>query len=191
MSLINFKSLVNESDSVFAENRLLKVGFGVLLICTMFNTVAIQRMDNKRQTHIVPVGTGLTYEFTNGVAGHTYLVRMARFIIDLRGNITAGNVDENFELLLTLYSEEKYGEARDYYKKIAEDVKRYNSVSYQVRINPGTAIKNVDNKYLYIEAVKKQIVGNSITSTTPLKYKISYRIREGLFQLTDLKELKP
>ena len=191
MSLLNFKSLMNDSDSVFAENKLLKLGFIVLLICTLLNTVSIQRMDDKKQTHIIPLGTGMTYEFTNGSANDLYLKQMVRVIIGLRGNITSGNVEENFELLLSMYSEAAFGSAREYYKNLAEETKRYASVSYQVVIDGGKPYKIIDNSVIYVDALKKRIVGNSVASKTPLKYKITYEIRDGRFLINDLKELKP
>jgi conjugal transfer pilus assembly protein TraE len=177
------------SSNAFAENTLLKACFIVMLLATVINTVSMMRIIKNTRTIIIPAGLGFEFEIAGDSANDIYLKRMARYLVELKGNVTAANATEKFNELLSLTHPSRYGALRDQWMRQAQQLKQYPSISYYVTIDENKPIKVVANKTLYVHASKQRIVGQEIARKTPLQYRIDFMIEDGRFWLLNIQEL--
>lgn len=177
------------SSNAFAENKLLKVCCVLTLLATVINTVNMIHLAKNKHTIIIPAGLGFEMEISGDHANDLYLQRMARYLIELKGNISAANVENKTNELLIMVHASQYGLLRDRWIKEAEQIKKYPALSYVVTLKENKPITVENGRRLYIHADKQRIIGQKIARRTPLQYRIDFIIENGRFWLRDIQEI--
>jgi len=182
------KTFLQDSSNIYAENRLLRWGFVMVLMATVYNSYAITKITNRVQTHVIPVGGQGNFVISGSTASDDYLVAMGRYICHMSGDLTASTARQQLTELLSLFHETTYGEYRDRFQKIADGIERYASVSFDVQWSGEKKIK-VTKDTITIPIIKKRIVGDTVKEKQQMSMEIQYVIEEGRFYLITLKEI--
>ena len=183
-----FSQYLQKSSNVFAENKTLRLMFAAILAVVLMNTVAIQRIKSHTQTFLVPMGYSVEYAFTGATPSENYLRDIGLFIIQMAGDISAANAQQQFEDILAIWHPSTAAEYRKRFMAISKELKKYPSTSYDVIWNASQPITLKPGE-IRIQAAKKKIVGKAVTATTSLEYKIEYRFESGRFSIVHLKEI--
>lgn len=178
---------MQQASNVFAENRLLKIGFGVLLLMTVINSVIMFQLKDRQQTHIVPVGGQGNFVLAGNTASDDYLKAMAQYIVLMQGNVSPATAKQQFSELLSLYHPSVYGEAREHYKALSQRLEHYKSISYAVSIQGKQPVLLKPGE-IQVSALRKRIVSKQITHQEPLVYHIHYQIEQGRFWIKQVEE---
>ncbi len=177
---MKFDRFKQRSSNLFAENRLLKFGFLMLLAISAYNATAISNVNKNQRTIIVPVGAAGKLEVTGDTASDDYLRWMARYMINLVGNYTAPNVRNQFEELTKLYAPEVYNEAHDYFMSLADQIEKYPTVASMVVWIGNDALKTTKG-VMYVTTDRHRIVDGVTTRVDRVVYEVRYEIRSGQF----------
>lgn len=183
-----FSQYLQKSSNVFAENKTLRFMFAAILGVVLMNTVSIQRIKDHTQTILIPMGYSVEYSFTGSTPSENYLRDIGLFVIQMAGDISAANASQQFEDILAIWHPSTATEYRKRFMAIARELEKYPSTSYDVVWNASQPIMFKPGE-IRIHAAKKKIVGDSITATTTLEYKIEYTLESGRFSIVHLKEI--
>jgi conjugal transfer pilus assembly protein TraE len=183
-----FSQYLQKSSNVFAENKTLRFMFAAILGLVLMNTVSIQRIKDHTQTILIPMGYSVEYSFTGNTPSENYLRDIGLFIIQMAGDISAANAEQQFEDILAIWHPSTATEYRKRFMAISKELKKYPSTSYDVVWNASRAIAFKPGE-IRIQAAKRKIVGDTITATTTLEYKIEYTLESGKFSIVHLKEI--
>jgi len=182
MKLDHFKQ---QTSNLFAENRLLKIGFLILLIISGYNATALSGVGKNMRTVIVPIGAAGHLEVTGDTASDDYLLHMARYITGLIGNYSAPNARVQFQELLKLYAPEKLGEANDYFMNLADKIEKYPTVASMVLWDGKDALKTPKDM-LQITTTRHRIVEGVTTEVDHVVYEVKYELRNGRFVILSI-----
>ena len=179
---------LQNSSNVYAENRLLKMGVGAMLLFGLFNAVAIQRLENHIQTHIIPVGTATSFVLTGDSANDEYLMAMARYVIHMVGDVTPANARGQYYELLKLWDSSTYSKYKDQFDKMLRSLESYPSVSYQIIWDSSEGVK-LGKGTMRKRVTKRKMVGDTVVGKTVLDYEIQYKIEHGAFKILNISEI--
>lgn len=182
---MKFELFKQQTSNLFAENRLLKFGFVVLLMISGYNATAIRNVQKDVRTVIVPVGASGTLEVAGASASDDYLLSMARYVTNMVGNYTATSARDQFEELLKLFAPETYGEARDHFMSLADKIEKYPTIASMMVWEGKTALKAADG-VMQIGTQKHRLVEGKTTKTDRVVYEIRYEIRNGRFYILSI-----
>lgn len=188
MSKIYFNKYIQLTSNAFSENKLLKSCFIAMLMISFINSIFIHNAINREKTIIIPAGFEFAFEISKNKANDLYYKQMARYLINLRGSVDSGNINNKFSELLTFVHPTCFGKLKEELTNIAKEYEKYTSISHNVIMQENILIKVVDNKSMIVQGIKERIVGDAITKKTPVEYKIDFKIEEGRFWLLDIKE---
>lgn len=180
---------IDPKSNLWAENRLMKVGFIVLLITTCINSVEIRQARKEARTHWMPITAYGDMWVTSDSASDDYLIAMAKLTTHLLSDINAGTVDGNFDTLLKLIDPSRHADFQEILKSAADELKKYPNVGYSLEWNATIPVE-IKGNTMIIAVQRKKNVGRSITSVDPLKYELDFDIRGGRFWINDIREMK-
>lgn len=178
---------LQDSSNVFAQNRLLKLGVGIIACVTLWNGYVINNLKDTIRTEIVPPYSEKKWVITGNDANDDYLADMARYIVQSLGTWNPGSVRVQLNQLLRYIHPEVYPKYRDQFKSIADRAERYASVSFALQWDPGQAIVRQDNT-LKLYAVRRRIAGNQVSRSEKVEYVIQFVIESGRFWVMDIAE---
>lgn len=181
------KLFLQKSSNLFAENRLLKMGFVCVLAITIINWYDNKSARDEIRTLIIPAGSGGNIEIGYGTASNDYLINMARLIIHLSGDYTASTARTQFEELLKLFAPETMGEAQKRFMDEAKEIERFSSVASTVYWAGDNAMQVTANT-ITVRAVKVRYINGNAVRSENMKYKIAYVIRAGRFYILSFEE---
>ncbi len=178
---------LQDSSNVFAQNRLLKLGVGIIACVTLWNGYVINNLKDTIRTEILPPYSEKKWVITGNDANDDYLADMARHIVQSLGTWNPGSVRIQLNQLLRYIHPDAYPKYRDQFKRIADRAERYASVSFAVQWDPGQAIVRHGNS-LKLYVVRRRIAGNQVSRTEKVEYVIQFVIESGRFWVTDIFE---
>jgi conjugal transfer pilus assembly protein TraE len=182
------KPYIHESSNIFAENKLLRfLFFGILCVCLM-NTYSIQKIGENNQTIITPPGQSTNYRFIGGSPDETYLRDMFLYSISLATSYSAANVDEKLVILKSLWAQKDYEKFEEILKKNADDIKRFNQISYNTVWDASKPL-TIEGNSITGTFIKKKVVSTKVAAQTTLQYKLRYKINSSRFEIIDIKEI--
>lgn len=181
------KGFIQNESNVFAENRMLKIGFFVLVVVTIWNGYAIHNLEDNIRTVILPPFTDKEWVVTGNDAEDDYIADLGLHIVQQVGTWHPGSVREQLNQVLKMVHPDSYPKYRDEFKEVADRASRYASVSFAVQWDPGQAIERKENT-LSIHAVRRRITGDTISRTEPVNYVIHFSIEAGRFWIRDISE---
>lgn len=186
MAVLNL--FLQRYSNVFAENKLLKFGFLIMLIATVANSIALYRLVTVQRTIVIPAGVGCEFELTGNSASPVYLKQMARYLLDLRANVSAATARVKFNELLNLVPSKHYGPLKEGLMKLADDFEKHHCISQYIVIDEKSPIMVMNQKNLSVKANKIRVAGKEIVRTVQVCYRIEYSIQQGRFQLLSIVE---
>lgn len=178
---------LQDSSNVFAQNRLLKLGVGIIACVTLWNGYVINNLKDSIRTQVLPPYSEKKWVITDSDANDDYLADMARHIVQSLGTWNPGSVRVQLNHLLRYIHPEAYPKYRDRFKRIADRAERYASVSFAVQWDPGQAIVR-DGNTLKLHGVRRRITGSQVSRTEKVEYLIQFVIESGRFWVTDIAE---
>ncbi len=175
------------SSNLFAENKLLKFGFVVLLLIVVSNWQAINTSIDKHRTIIVPIGASGDLWVTGDDASDNYLRHMARYISSMVGNYTASSARYQFEELLSLYSPSTYAEAKTGFEKLSDDIERYPTVSSRATwLGRIPLFIDGPRKKMTIKIMKDRLVNGDVTRSVETDVVVDFYIADGRFWIKSI-----
>lgn len=176
--------------NVFAENRLLKIGFGALLIMSIGNWHAINSAVDNQRVVIVPVSSTGELWISGGEASLPYLRQMARYLTGMVLNYTAATARAQFEEILTLYTPGSYATAKVSFEKLSDQIERHPTVSSRATWVTNQPLKiDEKNEILSISVMKERIVSGDVTQSERRIIEIDYDIVDGRFVIESIQEI--
>lgn len=183
---MNIDLFKQRSSNLFTENKLLKLGFIVVLAITMLNWYGVKSARDDVRTIILAPGSGGHLEVGNASASNDYLISMARYIIHLNGDYTASSARVQFEELLKLFAPEAYGEAVKRYMDEAKEIERFATVASNTYWADDAVTFQANT--IQVRAVKVRYINGNAVRSEGMRYKISYEIRAGRFYVVAFEE---
>ena len=122
MARINY--FINKESNLFAENRLLKFGFVLLLIITLINSVSISQLDDNIRTHVVPIGGEGNFILSGNTGSDDYLRAMMQYVVHMMGNINASTAKSQLADLLEHFHGDVYGKYKEEFRQMSEAAER-------------------------------------------------------------------
>ncbi len=187
MSEAAAKGHLQPESNLFAQNRMLKIGFVVLIVATLANAFSVHSLKNDIRTVVLPPFSEKEWYLTGNDASDEYVADLGLHAIQLVGTWTPGSVREQLNQVLRLVHPDSYPRYRDEFKDIADRAQRYASVSFAVHWEPGQDIKRKENT-LTIHAVRRRITGDQISRTEPVTYTIHFTIEDGRFWIREISD---
>lgn len=175
--------------NVFAQNRLLKFGFLVLLLISVSHWQAIQTVMDKKQVVFIPLNASGDLWVSGSDASDQYLRQMARYISSMLGQYTASTARAQFEELLSLYSAENYAQAKTDFERLSDQIERYPTVSSRL-IWVGKSPLRVDRaqQRIEIDVLRERLVNGDLTRKEKKQLLIQYDIVDGRFTVQSIQE---
>jgi type IV conjugative transfer system protein TraE len=184
---MNKDKFLGAIDHLQMKNRLLIVGFAVLLVLNSCNTLSLQRARTQMQTVIVPVGGGAGMTVGDGKASHEYVRQMARYLTSMLGTYTSATARLQLQEVLGLFAPEVVGKAQVEFERIAVQIERFPSIASVIRWSGDEALK-ISPNVIQIHAIKDRLVSGNVTESTQMTYCIEYRIDEARFWVLGIRE---
>ena len=179
------KNFLDGRSNLFAENRLLKAGFVVLLVMQVLSWSQLRTLASQQRETLIPLTYAGPMQISVSSAGDEYLLGMTRHVLDLVGNYTAATARKQFSELLRLFPPETYGEAEGNFKRLADMIERYSTVASRVTMvgDPKT-----DGSTIVVQAIKERLVNGVPTTHIETRFQITYAIRNGRFWVLSIDE---
>jgi conjugal transfer pilus assembly protein TraE len=177
------KIFVQKSSNLFAENRLLKFVVGIIGIAVIINSFMVYRAVKYQRTILIPPTMTGTIEFVQGQPTESYIKDISRKVINLATTYSPPTARGQFEALLKLYAPESYpGASKSWYSLAGRvETSMVSSVFHLEKITTkGSAIEIFGNLVQY--------AGETQLEKAAKTYIITYRIRDGLFEIMEFKE---
>ena len=179
-----------KAANIFAENKLLKFAFVVLLMVSMINYQATQQAMDSTKTIILPVNASGDLWVSAHDASDAYLRQMARYLTSMLANYTAASARAQFEELLILFSPATFAGYQTAFDKIATDIERFATVSSRITWIGNTPLRlSQDRKKITVRAKKDRLVNGEVTRSTEVEIRITFYIEDGRLWIHDLTEL--
>lgn len=174
---------LQKSSALFNENRLLKFAFIVMSVAFCFNSLMTYRAVKYQRTILIPPNMSGVIEFVEGKPTEKYIRDMSRTIANLVGTYSPSTVRDNFEELLYYYAPESYPEASKNWYSLASRAEEglVSSTFYLEKIR-------FDDKTVELFGQLVQFTGTTPLENTTRTYLLDYRIQDGRFYVTAMKE---
>lgn len=179
---------VQDGSNIFAENRLLKIGFVAVVLWSTLLTVQLQKATGEKQEKIIPFCGPATYELSGVEADQAYLRDMARLIIHLVGDITPANAKQQFSEVLPHVHVSTYTKYQNLFKEIATELERFPNISYRVSWNGDKAME-IEGNVIRVKASKVRMVGTEAKPPETITYEIVFKFEYGRFKIIDINEV--
>lgn len=181
---MHIKRYKQASANLFAENKILKFGFVILLIIVVYNWQAMNTAADSKRTVLIPLGSASDVWVSNNDASDNYLRLMARYISAMVGNYTASSARRQFEELLSLYTPEVYAKAKTSFESQADNIERFPTISSRIMWQGDNSLKiNEERRIMTITMLKDRLVSGSITRSTKVELAITFDINYGRFEI--------
>lgn len=168
---------------LWAENRLLKLGFLVMLCSQVVLCGFAVKAMNKQRTILVPLTLQSSVEFAEGRAEVEYVREMARFFGALVFNYTPNTARKQFEEVLGYYVPGAVPTAKKDFADLAFQIEE-GDVTSTFLIQEIKA--NLSQNKVYLRGMQRRYAGDSLVETEKSTYLISYEINGGAFQLLSI-----
>jgi len=177
-------------DNVFAENRILKFGFVVLLVMSIGNWHAINSAVDNQRVVIVPAAASGDFWISGNEASIPYLRQMARYVTGMISNYTAATARAQFEEILALYTPETYAEAKVSFEKLSDQIERHPTVSSRAIWSGQEPFKiDEENKIFIVSVTRERLVSGDVTQSENRFINIDYNITDGRFWIESIQEI--
>jgi len=177
------------TSNIWAENRVLRFfGVCILLASMIFGYLALEAM-GREKTIVVPFGQGVEHLYLVGnEPSESYLVAIARNVLQLVGTYTSSGIEFQLDEVLTLIHPSQYAEKREAFRSDVARLKDFREISFATYIR-------YDDEFDFGEGIvrvpvrRERFVGKSRTSDTGY-YQLNYLVEDGRFWLTDVRFLR-
>lgn len=182
---MKFDIFMQKTANLAAENRLLKFFIVVIGITVVINTAVTIRAFRMQKIILVPPIVDSRIEIAGDKASDGYVKTFVRYISALAFNYTPATARLQFGELLATYAPPAYPSAKKTFYDLADTIE-------MSHVTNSFVIQKID-----IDSEKHQIdvLGNNLRYSEDRKveesqrtYLIQYRIENGKFMITELKE---
>lgn len=186
---MNLNLFQQKTDNLFAENRLLKICFVLVLLISLSNWQAIRTAFKQQKTVVIPLSASGDLWVSGNQASETYLRHMARYLTAMIGNYTASTARRQFEEILHLYGPAHYAEAKTGFEKLSDQIERYPTVSSRVTwVGRDPMLLDEVSEKITIQLEKERLVNGDVTRTEDKTIEIDYYILDGRFWIEAINE---
>ncbi len=174
---------VQKSSNLFMENRLLKFVVGVVGIAVMVNSFLVYRAVKYQRTVLIPPSMTGTVEFVQGKPTENYIRDLSRRVVSLATTYSPPTARKQFDELLGMYAPESYPSASKSWYSLAGRIEetQVSSVFYMEKLFVGE-----DTIEMFGDL--SQFAGDTQLERASKTYVVSYRIRDGRFEIMEFKE---
>ncbi len=176
---MNTKGYLNTTSAMWGENRLLKFIVVIIGILVAWNTFEIQKSFDSHTTILIPLPLLTPFEIRGDQASESTLDAYSRYIIQLIGNFTPSNARRQFDVVLTLFTEDSYDEAKIQLYDLADRIE-ISMVSNSFFISK---IISSPGK-IEIHGTNRQFTSKSSIGSEKRIYIINFELVAGKFFLT-------
>jgi len=187
---MNYKNYLQQSSNLFAENKLLKVGFVILLIMTVVNWQQVQNMTDKEKVVLMPMGATGNLWISNNAASEDYILFMTRYIMHQLGDYTAANVRSQYNELIRFFTPDQFVTAKKQLETIAKEIERFSTAAAEVFFSQKDIKHDAINQKIKIHAMKHRFLNGVKAGSERKTYLIEYTINHGRFWIRRVLEEK-
>lgn len=183
MNIETFKKL---TLNIKNEKSLLRFTLAVVTIISIINYTSIQSIKQNERIVIKTLNQSSQFWVSEKDASDNYLVDIGLYIVQLKNNTTAANVDNNFSKILKLVSPKNYNSIREQLKERSATIKRYNRNSYTFAVSEQKI--NKKTKEIIIIGSSVRWTRSGVKSPEKRMITIGYEINNATFSITKIKE---
>lgn len=173
------------------KNKVLFLGISsVLLTITLMQSIAVVALihyaHSKHETHFLPPKISESFTLSGTGVSESYLRDMTTFLTQLRFNVTATSVTNQFNALLDYISPSIYGDIRG---QLVKEVDQINHEHLSSAFYPTSF--EIDAKHLKVKVIgqMKRFLGADLMSDARETYAISFSYESGLLKLMNLEKV--
>lgn len=180
---------LNHASRVFAWNRTLTV-MVVFLVCLQFwDSFRLGQFLNSWEFVLIPPHAAeRNWVVGRNHVNETYLLDTTHYIIGLWGNVSATTVEDKYNLLLRMFTDEAMPAYRDRLDEIKNQIKKYDNISHLMELNESGIVLNETEHTIEVRAERIKVVGNRLEPSIPVVITMGYVVENGRFKLTSLDE---
>ncbi len=173
-------------SSLKDEKSLLRFALIIMLLVTVINYTSIQDIKNNERIVIKTLNQSSQFWVSAQDASDNYLLGLARYVVQLKKNNTAANVDNNFARLLELINPKSYETIKQQLKQEATIIKKYNRNAYSFNVSKTQINRKTQTMVITGNSTRWNVMGKK----TPKKRQItiSYVIDNSMFSITRLQD---
>lgn len=185
---MELKRYLEEKENLRASNKLLKFFMVVIGVAVILNSLLTLYLLNEQKVIIVPPVYSDSLFISGGDASDEYLYAMGKFVTFLMLTYSPGTARTQFNHFLRLCSPECYAKFKPFLYSHVDKIETAHISSaffpYQVSVNRVERVIEVSG-YLSQWTGGRQFITNESK-----KYRIKYRIENGLFRVDDFVEVR-
>jgi len=181
---------LNSFSNTVRENKLLKLGFLLLLVITLLNWSEVRNVRDQEKVVLIPIGASGTLWVTSDSASDDYVLFMTRYILHQFGDYTIHTISEQLEELNRHFSPETFVEANERFKNIVKGISKYPSLASTLSFNNKDVLHDAVKKRIKVKATKIRYMSGVKTGEDVKNYVISYEIKNARFWIKNIMEEK-
>ncbi|ADU66191.1 hypothetical protein Selin_1457 [Desulfurispirillum indicum S5] len=175
---------LSSTARVVAKNKILLLAIVAIAFLQLLSYSTIREFSQTHRTIIQPTVVDQPYWIEGGSASAEYVQLMGRHALDLLLNYHPRSAAYQFNTLSSLYSPGTFAAAQEYYGELAERISAmgFSSVYYPSKftITPDT---------ITAEGMRTRWSATGKTDQQET-YEITYAIRHGRFEISNIREVK-
>ncbi|CAC9488350.1 hypothetical protein [uncultured Gammaproteobacteria bacterium] len=168
------------------EIHILRVFLVLLLIITVFNYASIENIKTNEKIVIKTLNQSSKFWVSQKDASNEYLLDLGLYIIQLRNNVTASNVDHHYSKLLELAHSQFYADIKRQFRAKVKMIKRYQRNSYT--FTPTDTKINRKAQEILIEGIETRWTDLGKKPSKKLRITIKYSIDNATFSFKKIQD---
>ena len=188
---LRLQKYVSDAGNICSENRIMRLMIFLMFIGMIYLGYQIEVNTKQQKTVIIPPFEAKGFSIGLSTADVGYYNRIGMMIADLYLDVSAANARGKYAELLKLFSTDSHNKYRDKLKKRITDMESYKNISYMAgkRMDKPVVVEN--DSLMKIPVLIKKVIGNKTNPATEISLAVDFRMDNGRFEITDLKETKP
>jgi len=175
----------DENSNIWAENRLLRFVSVMALLGTVIIAGTLISLKDREKTIIVPFGQSIEGLYLVGdKPSETYLISIARTIVQLTGTYTSSSLEYQLDEVLKLVHPSRYSALRDEFRTLVGQLSDFREITFATHIRYEAAFE-LGETLIRVPVKRLRFIGRSRTEDTGF-VEMQYRIEEGRFWLTGI-----
>lgn len=172
----------DEGSNMWAENRLLRFVSVMALVGSLVMAGTLISLKGSEKTIVVPFGQSIEGLYLVGdTPSETYLISIARNIVQLTGTYTSSSLEFQLDEVLKLVHPSRYSAVRDEFRMLIGQLSDFREITFATHIRYEAEFE-LSETLMRIPVKRLRFIGRSRTEDTGY-VELAYQVEEGRFWL--------
>ncbi|MFC3052345.1 TraE/TraK family type IV conjugative transfer system protein [Kordiimonas pumila] len=175
----------DEGSNIWAENRLLRFVAVLSFVGTLAVAGTLIMFSDREKTILVPFGQSLEGLYLVGdTPSETYLIAIARNIVQLTGTYTSSSLEFQLDEVLKLVHPSRYSAVREEFRLLVGQLSDFREITFATHIRYEAPFE-IGERRIRVPVKRLRFIGRSRTEDTGF-VEMDYLVEEGRFWLTGI-----